>query len=41
MMNYSPLALLKVYGRTFWMVRFSLLTIACMLALGLSRAIRA
>src|SRR4051812_42223619 len=34
MLNYSPMSLLRMYGRTFWMIRFSLLTIACMLALG-------
>ena len=33
-MRYSPLALLRAYGRTFWTVRYSLLTIAAMLALG-------
>src|ERR687893_2814630 len=33
-MRYSPLALLRGYGRTFWLVRYSLLTIAAMLALG-------
>ena len=34
MMGYSPLALVKCYGRTIWRVRWSLLTIAVMLALG-------
>src|ERR687893_989672 len=33
-MRYSPLALLRGYGRTFWAIRYSLLTIAAMLALG-------
>ena len=33
-MRYSPLALLRAYGRTFWVIRYSLLTIAAMLALG-------
>ena len=34
MLGYGPVSLLRMYGRTFWMIRFSLLTIACMLALG-------
>ena len=34
LMRYSPLALLRAYGRTFWVIRYSLLTIAAMLALG-------
>ncbi|QFQ88987.1 L-lactate permease [Paracoccus kondratievae] len=34
LLGYSPMALLRMYGRTFWMIRFSLITIACMLALG-------
>ena len=33
-MRYSPLALVRAYGRTFWVIRYSLLTIAAMLALG-------
>ena len=33
-MRYSPLALLREYGRTFYAIRYSLLTIAAMLALG-------
>ena len=33
-LGYSPMGLLRMYGRTFYMIRFSLLTIACMLALG-------
>ncbi|MGO4725967.1 MULTISPECIES: L-lactate permease [unclassified Inquilinus] len=33
-MGYSPLGLIRMYGRTLWVVRFSLMTIACMLALG-------
>ncbi len=33
-LGFSPRALLGVYGRTLWQVRFSLLTIAAMLALG-------
>ncbi|MBV1797513.1 L-lactate permease [Siccirubricoccus sp. G192] len=33
-MGHSPLALLRAYGRTFWVIRYSLLTIAAMLALG-------
>ena len=34
LMGYSPLGLLKEYGRTFYAIRYSLLTIAAMLALG-------
>jgi lactate permease len=33
-MGFSPLGMLKVYGRTLYLVRYSLLTIAAMLALG-------
>ncbi len=33
-LGYSPMGLLRMYGRTLYMIRFSLLTIACMLALG-------
>ena len=33
-MGYSPLRLVAAYGRTFWVIRYSLLTIAAMLALG-------
>lgn len=33
-MGFSPLAMLRTYAQTFWRVRFSLLTIAAMLALG-------
>jgi lactate permease len=33
-MKYSPLGLLHIYGHTIWKVRYSLLTIAAMLALG-------
>ncbi len=33
-MGFSPLTMLKTYAQTFWRVRFSLLTIAAMLALG-------
>ncbi|MBS7539363.1 L-lactate permease [Ancylobacter lacus] len=33
-MGFSPLRLVQIYGRTFWRVRFSLATIAIMLALG-------
>ncbi len=32
--RYNPVQLVKVYGATFWKVRFSLMTIALMLALG-------
>jgi lactate permease len=34
LMGYSPLGLARVYWQTLKLVRFSLLTIACMLALG-------
>jgi lactate permease len=34
LLGYSPGGLLRMYGRTLYMIRFSLLTIACMLALG-------
>jgi lactate permease len=33
-LGYSPMGLLRMYGKTLWMIRFSLITIACMLALG-------
>ena len=33
-LGYGPAALVRMYGRTFWMIRYSLVTIACMLALG-------
>jgi len=33
-MKYSPLGLLHIYGRTIWKVRYSLITISAMLALG-------
>ena len=33
-LGYSPLGLIRMYGKTLYMIRFSLLTIACMLALG-------
>jgi lactate permease len=32
--RYNPVELVRVYGATFWKVRYSLLTIALMLALG-------
>ena len=34
LMKYSPLQLIRTYGRTFWLVRYSLITIVLMLALG-------
>jgi lactate permease len=34
LMGYSPFGLIRVYGQTLKLVRYSLLTIACMLALG-------
>jgi lactate permease len=33
-LGYSPLGLIRMYVRTFYVIRYSLLTIACMLALG-------
>ena len=33
-MKYNPLELLRQYGRTLWLVRYSLITIVLMLALG-------
>lgn len=33
-MGYGPVSLIREYLKTFWIVRYSLLTIACMLALG-------
>ena len=34
LIGYGPIGLLKMYGRTLHLVRYSLLTISCMLALG-------
>jgi lactate permease len=34
LLGYGPLGLIRMYGRTLYLVRYSLLTIACMLALG-------
>ncbi len=34
LMGYSPFALAKEYGKTIWVVRYSLITIAAMLGLG-------
>ena len=33
-LGYRPASLLGMYGRTIWLVRYSLITIACMLAIG-------
>ncbi len=33
-LGYGPSGLLRMYGRTIWLVRYSLITIACMLAIG-------
>ncbi|SNB70309.1 lactate permease [Arboricoccus pini] len=33
-LGYGPIALVREYLKTFWIVRYSLITIACMLALG-------
>ncbi len=33
-LGYTPAGMLRMYGKTLYMIRFSLLTIACMLALG-------
>ncbi len=34
MMRFSPLRLIQAYGETLWVVRYSLLTIVAMLAIG-------
>ncbi|PZQ47500.1 MAG: lactate permease [Rhodovulum sulfidophilum] len=34
LLGYTPMGLVRMYGKTLYMIRFSLLTIACMLALG-------
>ena len=34
LLGYGPIGLAKMFGRTLYLVRYSLLTIACMLALG-------
>ncbi|MFO1071255.1 MAG: L-lactate permease [Geminicoccaceae bacterium] len=33
-LGYGPAALVRLYGKTLYLIRYSLLTIACMLALG-------
>jgi lactate permease len=33
-MGFSPLGLIRAYGRTIWVVRYSLITISAMLAIG-------
>src|ERR1019366_4757964 len=33
-MRFSPFGLIRVYGQTIWLVRYSLITIAAMLAIG-------
>jgi lactate permease len=33
-MGFSPVGLIRSYGRTIWLVRYSLVTIAAMLAIG-------
>ncbi len=33
-LGYSPAGLVRMYGRTLYLIRYSILTIACMLALG-------
>lgn len=33
-LGYGPLGIVRTYVRTIWLVRYSLLTIACMLAIG-------
>ena len=33
-LGYTPSGLVRMYARTIWLVRYSLLTIACMLAIG-------
>jgi len=34
LLGYSPVGMARVYGRTLYLVRYSLLTIACMMAIG-------
>jgi lactate permease len=34
LLGYGPMGLIRIYGRTLYLLRYSLLTIACMLALG-------
>lgn len=34
LLGYGPLGLIRSYGRTLYLVRYSLLTIACMMAIG-------
>lgn len=34
LLGYTPMGLVRMYGKTLYTIRFSLLTIACMLALG-------
>jgi lactate permease len=34
MMKYKPMEIVRTFGRTFWLVRYSLLTIVLMLGLG-------
>ena len=34
LLGYGPMGLVRIYGRTLYLLRYSLLTIACMLALG-------
>ena len=34
LLGYTPAGIVRTYGRTLYLVRYSLLTIACMLALG-------
>ncbi|MFN0219245.1 MAG: L-lactate permease [Hyphomicrobium sp.] len=33
-LGYSVSGLVRMYGKTFWLVRYSLITIACMMAIG-------
>jgi len=34
LLGYRPMEIVRMYGRTFYLIRYSLVTIACMLALG-------
>ncbi|WP_203072230.1 L-lactate permease [Falsiroseomonas ponticola] len=34
LLGYRPMELVRMYGRTFYLIRYSLVTIACMLSLG-------
>ena len=39
-LGYAAAGFVRMYGRTIYLVRYSLLTIACMMAIGLRDALR-